>query len=90
VTILFPVIGDPMYIMILSGGRKMKRSFCHPLVDENGEWLDLLIVKYLSDMRDCGTNARALGSAPLHQKLPRSEELKQFTHLSDNGNEVVL
>src|SRR5437762_1718316 len=75
-----------------SAGRQMNAHFATPFVDEDGEWLDLANHKNISaDIAPtAGQMPRALGLA-LASKIFRSvEELKQFTHLSDNGNEVCF
>ncbi|MBL7740761.1 MAG: transketolase [Chitinophagaceae bacterium] len=75
-----------------SGGRQMNSHFATPLVDENGEFLDLVNRKNL-----------AAGMAPTAAQMPKSlglalaskvfrnvKDVKQFTSLSDNGNEVCF
>ena len=64
----------------------------HPFVDENGEWLDLANRKNISaDIAPtAGQMPRALGLALASKSFRNIEELKQFTDLSDNGNEVCF
>lgn len=75
-----------------SGGRQMNSHFATANIDENGEFLDLVNHKSL-----------ASGMAPTAAQMPRSvglayasrafrnvEQLKQFSGLSNNGNEVCF
>jgi pyruvate/2-oxoglutarate/acetoin dehydrogenase E1 component/TPP-dependent pyruvate/acetoin dehydrogenase alpha subunit len=75
-----------------SGGRQMNSHFATANIDENGEFLDLVNHKNL-----------ASGMAPTAAQMPRSvglahasrafrniDRLKQFTGLSNNGNEVCF
>jgi pyruvate/2-oxoglutarate/acetoin dehydrogenase E1 component/TPP-dependent pyruvate/acetoin dehydrogenase alpha subunit len=75
-----------------SGGRQMNSHFATPFVDSNGEWLDLVNRKNI-----------AAGLAPTAAQLPRSvgfalasklfrhnPTLKQFSTLSNNGNEICI
>jgi pyruvate/2-oxoglutarate/acetoin dehydrogenase E1 component/TPP-dependent pyruvate/acetoin dehydrogenase alpha subunit len=75
-----------------SAGRQMNAHFATPFVDENGEWLDLANRKNISaDIAPtAGQMPRALGLALASKSFRTIEELKQFTDLSDNGNEVCF
>ncbi len=75
-----------------SAGRQMISHFCTPVTDENGEWLDLAgMYNVASDIAPTGGQMpRSLGLALASQCFRRSEVLKQFTGLSDNGNEVCF
>src|SRR5436190_9831500 len=75
-----------------SAGRQMNAHFATPFVDENGEWLDLVNRKNISaDIAPtAGQMPRGLGLAHASRSFRNISELKQFTHLSDNGNEVCF
>jgi pyruvate/2-oxoglutarate/acetoin dehydrogenase E1 component/TPP-dependent pyruvate/acetoin dehydrogenase alpha subunit len=75
-----------------SAGRQMNAHFATPFVDQNGEWLDLANRKNISaDIAPtAGQMPRALGLALASKSFRTIEELKQFTDLSDNGNEVCF
>jgi len=75
-----------------SAGRQMNAHFATPFVDENGEWLDLSNRKNISaDIAPtAGQMPRGLGLALASRSFRNIEELKQFNHLSDNGNEVCF
>jgi len=75
-----------------SAGRQMNAHFATPFVDENGEWLDLANRRNISaDIAPtAGQMPRALGLALASKTFRTVEELKQFSHLSDNGNEVCF
>jgi pyruvate/2-oxoglutarate/acetoin dehydrogenase E1 component/TPP-dependent pyruvate/acetoin dehydrogenase alpha subunit len=75
-----------------SAGRQMNAHFATPFVDENGEWLDLANRRNISaDIAPtAGQMPRALGLAVASKSFRTIEELKQFTDLSDNGNEVCF
>jgi TPP-dependent pyruvate/acetoin dehydrogenase alpha subunit len=75
-----------------SGGRQMNSHFATPFIDEQGAFLDLANRKNL-----------AAGMAPTAAQMPKSlglahaskafrniDLLKQFPHLSNNGNEVCF
>jgi pyruvate/2-oxoglutarate/acetoin dehydrogenase E1 component/TPP-dependent pyruvate/acetoin dehydrogenase alpha subunit len=75
-----------------SAGRQMNAHFVTKNVDTNGDWLDLVNQKNTSsDMAPTASQMpRALGLA-LASKLFRStEELKEFSTLSNNGNEICF
>jgi len=75
-----------------SAGRQMVSHFCTPLTDENGEWVDLANRKNISaDIAPtAGQMARGLGLAFASKSFRNINLLKQFNHLSDNGNEVCF
>ena len=75
-----------------SAGRQMNAHFATQFVDENGEWLDLANRRNISaDIAPtAGQMPRALGLAVASKSFRNIEVLKQFTDLSDNGNEVCF
>jgi len=75
-----------------SAGRQMNSHFATPFVDENGNWLDLVNRKNISsDIAPTGGQMpRALGLALASKTFRQVKELKQFSELSDNGNEVCF
>src|SRR5438874_3405042 len=75
-----------------SAGRQMNSHFATPFVDENGEWLDLVNRKNISaDVAPtAGQMPRGLGLAHASKSFRNIDELKQFSDLSDNGNEVCF
>ena len=70
----------------------MNAHFATKFVDENGDWLDLANRKNISaDIAPtAGQMPRALGLAFASKFFRNIEVLKQFTDLSDNGNEVCF
>ena len=75
-----------------SAGRQMNSHFASPFVNENGEWLDLVNRKNItSGMAPTAAQMpRSIGLA-MASKLFRNEKtFRQFSHLSDNGNEVCF
>ncbi len=75
-----------------SAGRQMVSHFCTPLTDEHGEWLDLVNRKNtIADLAPTAAQMpRGLGVALASKCFRSIKELKQFEHLSDNGNEVCF
>ncbi|MDP9229700.1 MAG: thiamine pyrophosphate-dependent enzyme, partial [Bacteroidota bacterium] len=75
-----------------SAGRQMNAHFATKFVDENGEWLDLVNHKNVSaDIAPTsGQMPRGLGLAFASKAFRAIEELKQFTSLSNNGNEICF
>ncbi|MER3497702.1 MAG: transketolase [Chitinophagaceae bacterium] len=75
-----------------SAGRQMNAHFASQWVNENGEWLDLVNRKNISSdiAPTSGQMPRALGLAFASTCFRNIEQLKQFKHLSDNGNEVCF
>jgi len=75
-----------------SAGRQMNAHFATRFVDENGEWLDLANLKNsTSDMAPTASQMpRAVGLATASKHFREIPELKEFTNLSHNGNEVCF
>ena len=75
-----------------SAGRQMNAHFATPFVDENGEWLDLANRKNISSdiAPTAGQMPRGLGLALASKSFRNIEVLRQFPHLSNNGNEVCF
>jgi pyruvate/2-oxoglutarate/acetoin dehydrogenase E1 component/TPP-dependent pyruvate/acetoin dehydrogenase alpha subunit len=75
-----------------SAGRQMNAHFATRLVDENGEWLDLVNRKNsTSDMAPTAAQMpRAVGLAAASKHFRNIPELKEFTSLSNNGNEICF
>jgi pyruvate/2-oxoglutarate/acetoin dehydrogenase E1 component/TPP-dependent pyruvate/acetoin dehydrogenase alpha subunit len=75
-----------------SAGRQMNSHYATRNVDENGEWLDLVNQKNTaSDMAPTAAQMpRSVGLALASKLFRESPVLKDFTHLSDNGNEVCF
>ena len=75
-----------------SGGRQMNGHFATRLVDENGEFLDLANRKNLiAGMAPTASQMpRSIGLALASKSFRQVKELKQFTNLSSNGNEVCF
>src|SRR6186713_1727465 len=75
-----------------SAGRQMVSHFCTSLTDEQGNWLDLANRKNtIADLAPtAGQMPRGLGVALASKCFRGIKELKQFDHLSDNGNEVCF
>lgn len=75
-----------------SGGRQMNSHFATPIVDEQGEWLDLVNRKNIAAglAPTAGQMPRALGMALASKLFRHSDVLKQFDQLSNNGNEICF
>lgn len=75
-----------------SGGRQMNSHFASRLVDEQGEFLDLINRKNLiAGMAPTASQMpRSVGLALASKSFRNVKELKQFKELSDNGNEVCF
>ncbi|MGL5945876.1 MAG: alpha-ketoacid dehydrogenase subunit alpha/beta, partial [Sediminibacterium sp.] len=75
-----------------SAGRQMNAHFATRFVDDNGNWLDLANRKNISsDMAPTAAQMpRALGLAWASKLFRHNQGLKQFDHLSHNGNEVCF
>lgn len=75
-----------------SAGRQMNCHFASRFVDEHGNWLDLVNRKNISsDISPTSSQMlRALGLALASKQFRNIEQLKQFTTLSHNGNEVCF
>ncbi|MGB1243096.1 MAG: thiamine pyrophosphate-dependent enzyme, partial [Chitinophagales bacterium] len=75
-----------------SGGRQMVNHHATPLIDKNGKWLDLKNrYNITSDISTTGGQmARAVGLAFASKKYRESENLRNTTNFSDNGNEICF
>lgn len=75
-----------------SAGRQMNAHFATPFVDSDGNWLDLVNRKNISSdiSTTAGQMTRALGLAFASKCFRQVKGLRQFSHLSDNGNEVCF
>jgi pyruvate/2-oxoglutarate/acetoin dehydrogenase E1 component/TPP-dependent pyruvate/acetoin dehydrogenase alpha subunit len=75
-----------------SGGRNMNSHFATPIVDAQGEWLDLVNRKTIAAglAPTAGQMPRALGMAFASKLFRHSDALKHLDHLSNNGNEVCF
>lgn len=75
-----------------SMGRQMNSHYTSSNTDEKGEWLDLVnINNSATDMAPTAAQMpRAIGLAMASKLFRNVEELKQFSQLSDNGNEVCF
>lgn len=75
-----------------SGGRQMNSHFSTPFVNEAGDFLDLANKKNLSAglAPTASQMPRALGLAFASKSFRENSLLKQFSHLSNNGNEVCF
>ena len=75
-----------------SAGRQMNAHFATKMVDEEGNWLDLVNLKNVSsDIAPTGGQMpRALGLAFASKIFRNVEILHEFTHLSNDGNEVCF
>jgi len=70
----------------------MNAHFATPFVDKNGEWLDLVNRKNItSDISPTSSQMpRAMGLAFASKIFRNSKILKDFTKLSNHGNEVCF
>ncbi len=75
-----------------SAGRQMNCHFATKMVDENGEWLDLVNHKNISSdvAPTSGQMSRGLGLAFASKAFRSIQQLHQFRGLSNNGNEVCF
>ena len=75
-----------------SAGRQMNCHFATPMVDESGEWKPLADLKNVSSdiAPTAGQMPRALGLAYASKAFRNIEQLKNFAHLSHNGEEVCF
>ena len=75
-----------------SAGRQMNAHFATPFVDGEGNWLDLVNRKNISSdiSTTAGQMTRALGLAFASKCFRQVKALNQFSHLSNNGNEVCF
>lgn len=75
-----------------SAGRQMNAHFATPLVNDEGEWLDLVNRKNISSdiAPTAGQMPRGLGLAMASKCFREIKQLKSLDHLSNNGNEVCF
>ncbi|MDR3714006.1 MAG: thiamine pyrophosphate-dependent enzyme [Puia sp.] len=75
-----------------SSGRQMNSHFATPFVDAEGEFLDLVNRKNLTQglAPTAAQMPKALGLAYASKAFREVEVLKQFSDLSNNGNEVCF
>jgi len=75
-----------------SAGRQMNSHFATPFIDGDGETMDLVNRKNLTAglAPTAAQMPRALGLAYASKAFREIEQLKQFTGLSNNGNEVCF
>jgi len=75
-----------------SGGRQMNSHFATPVVDAQGNWLDLVNRKNIAAglAPTAGQMPRALGMALASKLFRESDVLKHLDQLSNNGNEVCF
>ncbi|MFI5154602.1 MAG: thiamine pyrophosphate-dependent enzyme [Chitinophagales bacterium] len=75
-----------------SAGRQMNSHFASPFVNEDGEFLDLINRKNLTAglAPTAAQMPRALGLAYASKVFRDTRELKSFSDLSNNGNEVCF
>ncbi len=75
-----------------SAGRQMNAHFATKMVDEKGEWLPLARLKNVSSdiAPTAGQMARGLGLAFASKTFRQVPGLQQYTHLSNQGNEVCF
>ena len=74
-----------------SGGRNMNAHFATPFV-ENGEWLDLVNRKNIAGplAPTAAQIPRSMGFALASKLFRQNPVLKEFSHLSNNGNEICF
>jgi pyruvate/2-oxoglutarate/acetoin dehydrogenase E1 component/TPP-dependent pyruvate/acetoin dehydrogenase alpha subunit len=75
-----------------SAGRQMNAHFATPNTTPDGEWADLKSIKNnVADMAPTAAQMpRSVGLALASKTFRSVSTLKQFTNLSDNGNEVCF
>jgi TPP-dependent pyruvate/acetoin dehydrogenase alpha subunit len=75
-----------------SGGRQMNSHFATPIVDSDGNWLDLVNQKNIAaGMAPTASQMpRSLGFALASKLFRHSPALQDFHHLSNNGNEICF
>ncbi|MGB3154494.1 MAG: thiamine pyrophosphate-dependent enzyme [Chitinophagaceae bacterium] len=75
-----------------SAGRQMNSHFASRMVDENGEWLNLVDLKNVSSdiAPTAGQMPRALGLAFASKSFREIDVLKDYKNLSRGGNEVCF
>lgn len=77
---------------VFSAGRQMNAHFATRLVDENGDWLDLVNRKNVSSdiSPTAGQMLRALGLAYASRYFRSMGEEPSFSSLSNNGSEICF
>src|ERR1700722_6516460 len=75
-----------------SSGRQMNSHFATPIINEDGEFLDLINKKNLTAglAPTAAQMPKALGLALASKSFRNIDVLKQFPHLSNNGSEVCF
>ncbi|MEZ4852125.1 MAG: thiamine pyrophosphate-dependent enzyme [Bacteroidia bacterium] len=75
-----------------SAGRQMNSHFASHHFNEDGTWKDLTSIKMTAaDLSPTGSQMPRMAGLVQASKLFRNNpDLKSYTHLSDNGNEVVF
>src|SRR5688572_18162332 len=75
-----------------SSGRQMNSHFSTPFVDSNGDWLDLVNRKNIAAglAPTAAQIPRAVGFALASKLFRNNPLLKNFTSLSNNGNEICF
>src|SRR5690606_15497319 len=75
-----------------SAGRQMNSHFATRLVDEEGNFTDLVNRKNLiaGMAPTAGQMPKAIGLGFASRSFREIENLRRFSHLSDNGNEVCF
>jgi pyruvate/2-oxoglutarate/acetoin dehydrogenase E1 component/TPP-dependent pyruvate/acetoin dehydrogenase alpha subunit len=75
-----------------SGGRNMNAHFATTFVDENGDWVDLVNRKNIAGplAPTAAQIPRSMGFALASKLFRHNPGLKEFTGLSNNGNEVCF
>jgi len=75
-----------------SAGRQMNCHFATRMVDESGEWQPLAALKNISSdiAPTAGQMPRALGLAYASKAFRQISQLKNFSNLSHNGDEVCF
>jgi pyruvate/2-oxoglutarate/acetoin dehydrogenase E1 component/TPP-dependent pyruvate/acetoin dehydrogenase alpha subunit len=75
-----------------SGGRQMNSHFATSFINEQGEFLDLVNKKNFAAglAPTSGQMPKALGLAYASKAFRNIAQLKQFSHLSNNGDEVCF
>jgi pyruvate/2-oxoglutarate/acetoin dehydrogenase E1 component/TPP-dependent pyruvate/acetoin dehydrogenase alpha subunit len=77
---------------VFSAGRQMNAHFATRMVDEGGNWLDLVNLKNVSSdiAPTAGQMVRGLGLAFASKCFRNIEQLHQFETLSRKGNEICF
>ncbi|MBS1733082.1 MAG: transketolase, partial [Bacteroidetes bacterium] len=75
-----------------SAGRQMNAHFASRFVNDQGEWLDLATLKNISSdiAPTAGQMPRALGLAFASKSFRDVAKLREYSSLSNNGNEICF